>query len=266
MLTGSEVYFYELSSALAELKHDVTLFAPEVSDLFKKKCINSGVELVTNIDSSNFDVILMSHYPSVMSKLDSKTPIINIVHSEIYPLEVPYVSDRVTKYVGIRPTICDKLATEYKVPVEKIQLIPNPIDLDRFNTKGTEDHNYGLFVGSMGGLRIKAALHFAQFCKVNNLKSIYVGPENEQVPFFDEVQGPTNEVEKLFKNCTFSAGIIRGRTYYEAKLCGKKTVEYFVDGYGKIFDIQYEDEPSQLELMKLQDNFNKLNVAQRIIA
>jgi len=266
VLTGSEVYFLELSSALAELGHEVTVATTEISQDFVDRCKKNKVNLITvNQIQNNYDLIIMSHYPSVINFLKGNSPIINIVHSEIYPLEVPYISDRVIKYVGIRQTICEKLNHEYKIDRSKISLIRNPIDLNRFNTIDNNDEKYGLFVGTLGGLRIKPLIHFAMHCKVNGLKSIYIGAENEKVPFYDTVLGPCNDIEKYFKNCSISGGIIFGRSYFEARLCGKPTIEYMVNNQGMVTDILWEDEPNEIELIDLRMNFNKLEVAKRII-
>lgn len=266
VLTGSEVYFLELTSALSALGHDVTLAAPEISQYFFERCQKNNVKLIDiKKTKTDYDLIIISHYSSVMNYIKCDAPIINIIHSEIYPLEVPFISQKVKKYVGIRQPICDKLTNIYRLPQNKVDLVRNPIDLNKFNTERCTDGKNGLFVGTLGGLRIKALIHFSQFCKVNGLTSIYIGPENEQVPFFDKVYGPCENIEKYFKNCTVSGGIIHGRTYFEAKLCGKKTIEYFVNQMGTITDIQYEDETTQQELLTIQNEFDKLKVAERII-
>jgi glycosyltransferase involved in cell wall biosynthesis len=263
VLTGSEVYFLEIASALYDLGHEVDLFAPEIDFSFIRKYTGEKVNPIGKIES-NYDLIVMSHYPSVINFLPD-APIVNVIHSEIYPLEVPYISDRVVKYVGIRPTICEKLIGEYAVDATKVTLVRNPIDLNRFNSINTTNEKFGLFVGTLGGLRIKALIHFAMHCKVNGLKSIYIGAENEKVPFYDTVLGPCNDIEKYFKNCSISGGIIFGRSYFEARLCGKPTIEYMVNNQGMVTDILWGDEPNEIELIDLRMNFNKLEVAKRII-
>lgn len=267
VMTGSEVYFFELCSALVELGHKVTLAAPEISVFYKEKCHKAGFELVPIFElNDGYDLILMSHYKSFEQFIPKNTPIINIIHSEIYDLEQPYNSDQVIKYIGVRDTICQKLINEYHINPEKVQMIRNPIDLSKFNTHNCQDSKYGLFVGTMGGLRYKPAIHFAEFCKVNKLTSVYIGPENESLPFFDKVFPATESIEVYFKNCSVSGGIIQGRTYFEAKLCGKKTIEYYINRMGMLDYIEYEDEPSSVELKMLQDTFDRKRVAERIIS
>jgi hypothetical protein len=145
-------------------------------------------------------------------------------------------------------------------------MIRNPIDLNKFNTNGTTDEKFGLFVGTMGGVRFKAALHFSQFCKYNNLKSIYVSAEDQAVSFYDVCLPSCDHIEKYFKSCSVAGGVIQGRTYFEARLCGKPTVEYFIDIYGKIVNIDYEDAPNIEELNHLIKDFDKYNIAKSLIS
>jgi glycosyltransferase involved in cell wall biosynthesis len=268
LLTGSEVYFYELCSTLSLLGHHVTLAATEVSDYFLEK-VKGKFNLIDikNLTQSDFDLVLLSHYETTFDYIKRLMPnvkIVNIIHSEIYDSEKPLLSDNVVKYIGIRPPICEKIE-KFGIDKSKIQMIRNPIDLNRFNMIDASDENFGLFVGTMGGLRFKAALHFSEFCRANSLKSVYVSAEDQKLPFFDENHGPTENIERLFKACTWSGGIIHGRTFFEARLCGKKTIEYIVDGYGTITETQYEDSPTFSELTNLRNEFDKFKVAERII-
>lgn len=267
LLTGSEIYFHELCSTLTELGHDVTLASGEISEMFRKKSIESKYKLLylNNIPLEKYELIILSHFQTTYKYVETiAAPIINICHSEIYDTETPLISEKVIKYVGIRPTICEKIKS-FGINENKIELIRNPIDLKKFNTYNTTDGGFGLFVGTMGGLRFKAAKHFSEFCKVNNLESVYVSAENIKLPFYNINLGPQINIEKLFKSCTISGGIIRGRTYFEARLCGKKTIEYFLDSMGAITDVQYEDEPTHSELITLKDEFDRIMVAKRIL-
>lgn len=269
-LTGSEVYFYELCSALTLLSHSVTLAATEVSDHFIKYCSGYNFKIINldNLNEKDFDLIILSHAQETYKKIQflmPNTKIINICHSEIYESELPLISDQVIKYVGIRQPICDKMYS-CGIDREKIELIRNPINLNRFNTQNITDEKFGLFVGTMGGLRYKSALHFASFCKANNLQSIYISAENQELPFFDLNLRMVENVEQYFKKCSISGGIIHGRTYFEARLCGKPTIEYFINNMGAITNIDYEDAPDDKELKYLQNQFDKTEVAKKIIA
>lgn len=269
-LTGSEMYFYDLSDALSELGHQVTLASPEISELFINKVGNKfNLINIEDLKENDFDLIIMSHYESVypyVLNIMPNTKIVNIIHSEFYDSEKPLIRNQVVKYVGIRQSICDKIKNMFGVPENKIELIRNPIDLTRFNTENCKDEKFGLFVGTLGGLRMKPLQHFNQFCQVNNLKSVYISAEGHTLPFFNVNLPSTDNIEEYFKSCTFAGGIVQGRTYWEAKLCGKKTIEYYINLQGKLCDIKYEDEPTQDELMRLEQQFDRFNVANKIIS
>ena len=275
-LTGGEMYNLELGSALKTLNHTVTLAGEETNDFFKNLCLEKhllydNLKNINNIDY--YDYIIISNKEAVSKILNIsrllkyKGKLINICHSEIIePWDDPLLIDNVCKYVAIRPPVKDRLIKKFKIDENKIQMIRNPIDLTRFNTQGTSNEKFGLFVGTMGGVRYKASIHFAQFCHVNNLKSVYISDENQQIPFFNVSLPSCKDIEKYFKSCSISGGVIHGRTYFEARLCGKPTVEYFIDNTGSITNIDYEDAPNENELISLRNQFDRVEVAKRIIS
>jgi hypothetical protein len=271
-LTGGELYNYELGTALKELGHDVTLTAEETNIFFEQKCSEKNINYckINHINNLNkYDIIIVSNKEVVTKTLNFEkfsNNLINICHSEIIePWDDPLIISNVSKYVAIRPSIKNRLINKFCIPEHKIQVIRNPINLNRFNTDGTTDQKFGLFVGTMGGVRFKAAFHFAQFCKINNIKSIYISDEGQQIPFFDVYLPRCLEIEKYFKSCSISGGVLHGRTYFEARLCGKPTIEYFINSMGEITNIDYEDAPDEVEITQLQYQFNKINVAKKII-
>lgn len=271
-LTGGELYNLELGSALAKLGHTVTLCAEETNDFFGGLCVQNNLQYndIKNISNlEDYDYIIVSNKEVVTKTFNlasySKN-LINICHSEIMePWDDPLKLDNVKKYVAIRPTIKDRLINKFGINPRKIEMIRNPINLEKFNTEGTTDQQFGLFVGTMGGVRYKAALHFSEFCKINHLKSVYISDEKLQIPFFDISLGSCLDIEKYFKSCSISGGVIQGRTYFEARLCGKPTIEYYIDNMGMITNIDYEDAPTNDELLRLQKEFDKFEVAKRII-
>jgi hypothetical protein len=267
LLTGSELYFYELCDALSELGHTVVLASTETSSFFKEKCKKFHLENLFELNDLNYDLIILSHYLETFSYITDNIgniPIVNIVHSEIYPNEIPLVHPNVIKYVGVRQSICDKIKT-FDISNTKVEMIRNPIDLTKFNKDDVRDDEFGLFVGTMGGVRFKSALHFSQHCKFNNLKSVYISAENTSIPFFDICLPRCNDIEKYFKSCSVSGGVLYGRTYFEARLCGKPTIEYFIDDTGLLTNIDYEEAANDKELKSLREEFDKHEVAKKII-
>ena len=273
LLTGSELYAYTLLDAIQEkYEYSVTLAATEISPYFVEKCRAKNIECkhLSNIDLSDYDIMLLSHYKEVEKFIDINSfegVIVNICHSEIYPSELPMVSDRVNKYIAIRPSIKDKI-TQCGVRPDRVEVIYNPIDLSRFNTDNCSNQGYGLWMGTWGGLRQQAAQHFVSMCKSLNLKTKYVSAENFNPGIFDECGGATENPEELIRSADWVGGIIHGRSFYESRLMGKKTVEYIIDIVNncvKVVDIELLDEPTEPELEMYKDMVDKYKVAQRVL-
>jgi len=269
-LTGSELYFHELASTLAE-EHDVVVATHLISEWHRAKAKENNYQILhfSELNNLDFDLALISHANITLPYIDKaifNIKIINIIHSEVVAEEEPFQYDAaIYKYIAIRPTIANKL-TKQGINEHKIQMVSNPIDINRFNTQNCSEQNYGLYVGSFCPLREKSLMHFAAHCKYNNLKSLYISSENTQLPYFDECISFVENIEQYFKNCSISGGIINGRTYFEARLCGKKTIEYHVNVNGKVYNIQYEDAPDNIEIENLLLDFDKYNVARKIIS
>ena len=54
------------------------------------------------------------------------------MHSE-YPEETPIISPLIKHYIAIRPSIKDVLITRYDIDPNKIEIIYNGVDFNRFN-------------------------------------------------------------------------------------------------------------------------------------
>jgi len=274
--TGSEMYFSELAKALTKLGHDVTVTTKHCSNYFSKESQDFNYKIVNplsideNTANKKFDLVLISHANIMFKylsdfKFHRHTKYINIVHSEIYPDEHPIVEPFINKYIAIRKPIQDMLINDFNIPKSKTEIIYNPIDTNRFNTIDTTDENFGLFIGSLNELRLPSCLDFNVYCKERGLKSIYIGSGNNQAQGYDEKLEPVWDIENYIKKASICGGIIHGRTYWEAKLCGKETMEYIIDSSGKIIDRIYENKPDQIELDQVYSKVSSECVAQSMI-
>lgn len=264
-LTGSEIYFYELSETLCKLNHKVTLSANKISDYFKNKTYQFQMKYLNEIEDK-YDLIIISHscftFYENIQLYNEKTPIINIIHSEIYESEKPLMHKNVIKYVGVRETICNKFINLFP----KIECIYNPIDTSKFNLLQTCKKPFGLFVGTPDQPRYESMKHFCNYCKYNNLVSINISGDERQSNLFDICMNKVDNIEKYFKSCSISGGILKGRTYFEAKLCGKPLIEYYIDENFFIKNIEYEDPINCTEEYNILINkLNKFEVAKQII-
>jgi hypothetical protein len=249
-LTGSEIYFYELIKILKE-DFDISIYS-NIDYSFKEMTIFDDVtyyNLNDHCDSASYDLILLSHGNYIINNLKkyitdySNTPIMNIVHSEVLPMEAPLLDDSIDVYVGIRQSIIDHLIYKHNIPKNQVKLIHNPVDTKRFNHFNITKEGFGVFIGTMNHLRFDPFIDFINVCNRLNLNVKYIGDIDDDTKFnFTNVEfiKPIFGVENYIKKSNLIGGILQGRTYWESKLCMKDTLEYNVDEHGTIIDKKFE--------------------------
>lgn len=144
-LSGQPLYCYELCRELKRCGHDVTMMS-ELSVPIGQKPDNDGYKLVKNLRAedirciswdenrcSGYDLILASEPQSrIIFRSSKQTPVFNIVHSE-YECESP-IEDRpeIKAYICIRPSIAAHIMTQHDIPADKVKVIYNGVDRERF--------------------------------------------------------------------------------------------------------------------------------------
>jgi glycosyltransferase involved in cell wall biosynthesis len=294
--TGSEMYVYELARGLKKLNCDVTVVS-DVDGPLSKLAQQQGIKTLPFVLSPgfkmgdgkwgfntpqgfqpttpnvmyktsevNYDIIHTQHTPvtNQICQMYPNIPKISTIHSEVISLEDPVINDTIVKYICIRPEIQEHIINNFKIDKNSTEVIYNPIDTDRFNTKNIKDEGYVLFVGSIDYLREYAIKDLVDYSKsigkelwlVGENKANYLTSllENSHVKHFPS----TNKVEKFVKNCSETAGILLGRTTIEGWMCGKSGWIYDVDKYGKIINKERFDIPEDV------NRFNSLDVAKKI--
>jgi glycosyltransferase involved in cell wall biosynthesis len=182
----------------------------------------------------------------------------------VIDLEIPLVDDTIKKYICIRPEIQDHIVKNHNINEDKTNVIYNPIDTDRFNTKNTKDNGYVLFVGTIDYLRentIKDLVEYTksigkEFWLVGENKSNYLNDliKNDHVKHYNA----TSKVEEFVKNCSETSGILLGRTTIEGWMCGKSGWIYNVDSNGNIKNKEFFNVPTDI------NKFDYLEVAKKI--
>jgi hypothetical protein len=244
---GSEMYHYELARELDQSGHDVTLFTLrqiDWTDQVRLKLKHIRQLDTTNLDTTeNFDIIVASQPEVNLFVLEhfKETPIVSIIHSEIRS-EDPILNPRILHYIAIRKPILDMLINEYKIPANKVSLIYNPIDQNRFNsaeTKKLERHS-GIFVGEvLDPIRFNAVQHIVQQC-VKNDWDLYLMSESRfnfnhpNIKYVDKRWDTENFVQMM----NFTAGILLGRTTLEGWCCDVLGYMYIIDIHGAIHSIE----------------------------
>jgi glycosyltransferase involved in cell wall biosynthesis len=262
--TGSEIYFYELSTALRSAGHDVSIFSPFVDNPLQDRTTGITFPNKDEIKKETYDMVLFSHGQVTWEYLkDVKTnKLINIIHSEVIDLEEPVDDSRVSLYVGIRPSIVEFI--KRKIPTANIKLIYNPFDFTRFNAqtckkKKSIKDKVVLFPGSLDYLRYKPLKYLLDLSEKQNFKVLHVGRSDYSTvhPNFATIE-PTWNVERYYKQCDIVSGIFLGRTSIEGLLCNKKVLQFDVDNKGTIKKVYWHTEE---EL----DKFDKHNVVKQFL-
>ena len=294
--TGSEMYVYELARGLKKLNCDVTVLS-DIEGPLSKLANQQGIKtlpfsnqpgfklgdgkwgfntpegfkpsqpnMMYKTSEVNFDIVHVQHNPISQRLCDMypNIPKLSTIHSEVIELENPYIHESIKKYVCIRPEIKNHIVEYFNIDKLNTEVIYNPIDTSRFNTKDTKTYPYVLFVGTIDYLRENTIIDLVEYSKSINKELWLVGEnksnylpellENSHVKHF----GATNKVEPYFKNCSETAGILLGRTTIEGWLCGKPGWIYNVDSSGKIIDKKKHEVPSDI------NKFNSLEVAKKI--
>lgn len=245
-LGGSELYHYELARELAALGHDVTLFTLRQIDWMDQ--VRLKLQHVRQLDVTNLDIsekydIIVASQPQVnryMLEQFKDTPIISIIHSEIRS-EDPIIDSRISHYIAIRKPIADMLINDYKISSNKVSLIYNPIDQNRFNTEDASklERYSGIFVGEvLDPIRFKAVQHIVQEC-IENDWDLYIMSESRydfnhpNIKYVDKRWDTENMVQMMH----FTAGILLGRTTLEGWCCNVPGYMYIIDASGNILSI-----------------------------
>lgn len=299
--TGSELHVFELAKALTKNNCDVTIasnlglplsnmakqYSIKVCDIkqppsFKlgdgKWTLNtpqgqvpSQENTLYKISDERFDVIHSNHKPVTehLLRLFPDTPFITTIHSEVISLEEPVISDNIKKYVAIRPEIKEHLISKFRIPSEKIDVVYNPIDINKFriiNSTVKKPKPVCLFVGTIDYLRKNTIQDLINMTREEGHELWIVGKKNDT--YLDAMianephvkyHEATYNIEKYVQQCDYTAGILLGRTTIEGYLCGKKGWIYDVDEHGTIKSKQLHEIPADVE------KFSSNTVANTII-
>ena len=259
--TGSEIYFYELSTAFRDAGHTVSIFSPFVDNPLRDRTKDIHFPNKEEIKKETYDVVLFSHGKIIWEYLkDVKTSkLINIIHSEVIDLEEPVDDSKIDLYVGIRPSIVDFIKN--KIPTANVKLIYNPFDFTRFNPqkckkKKSIKDKVVLFPGSLDYLRYKPLRYLLDLSEKQNFKVMHVGRNDYSTvhPNFVSYE-PTWNIEKYYKQCDIVSGIFLGRTSIEGLLCNKKVLQFDVDNKGTIKRVYWhtEDDLEKFDKLKVVD-------------
>lgn len=295
-LTGSEISTMELAKELTKNNCEVTVVSnigPKFAAIAKqhgiktasineppgfklgdgKWSINRGGQtqlsqpgMLYQIGKVNYDVIHANHTPITqrLLQLYPRTPMLNIVRSEVIDLENPVVHDNIKQYVAIRPSIKDYIVDNFEVPESKVETIYNFFDKGRFTNKTLDkgtDKEVILFAGTMDYLRRESILDLINTSDSNKEEIWLLGKDtqgygSEFAETYDNVKyfPPTETIEDFYYKCDKTAGILLGRTTIEGFLCGKPGIVYQVDKTGVMLSKEVMEVPEDMSIFDNDKN------------
>jgi glycosyltransferase involved in cell wall biosynthesis len=294
--TGSELYVFELAKSLIKLNCSVTVLSQiggPVTDMAKKlgiKCVSfenapgfklgdgqwgmntpegfkpSTPNALYRVSDVDYDIIHFQHKPVAERILNMypELPKISAIHSEVISLEDPVVDPTIKKYIAIRPEIKEHMINNFDIPEEMIEVIYNPVDNKKFQSKIVSEENYVLFVGTIDYLRKETILDLIEYTREIGKELWLVGENNgnylENVLLEDHVKHfpSTWKIEDFILKSYETAGIQLGRTTIESWMCGKSSWIYKVDSNGFILSKEKFNPPTDIE------KYHTLKVAQQI--
>ena len=262
--TGSEIYFYELSTALRDAGHTVYIFSPIKGEPLTDRLQDVFFVDRHTINNVTYDLTIFSHGRVVwdyIKNIKTKT-YINICHSEVIELEHPFIDSKIDAYVGIRPSIVDFI--KGKISNKNVSLVYNPFDRSRFNPKNCKKlrsikDKVVLFPGSLDYLRYKPLKYLLDLSVKQNFKVMHVGRNDYSTihPNFSTFE-PTWNVEEYYRRCDIVSGIFLGRTSIEGLLSGKKVFQFDVDDKGNINKVYWHTEDDL-------EKFDKTTIANKLL-
>lgn len=267
--TGSEMYVFELAKNLMKMDCDVTVVSPNINGVLAVEARNIGIKVNTFESLPKdvvFDIIHTQHQPITLELIRRfpTTKKIATIHSEVLDAEYPIIHPSIVEYIAIRPNIVEMLVNKFKIPREKISLIYNPIDNEKFHPLDVDGENAILFVGTVDYLRRAALFDMVEHTKEREMNLWIIGKnhsdylqqllESSHVKYFE----PTPDVEQYIHRCKETAGILLGRTTIEGWMCGKPGWIYEIDHGGNILSKNFFDVPTDVE------KFHSTTVAKQI--
>ena len=235
-LSGSPIYNYTLAMELSK-SHSVTLFSDftdglhdEGGDIMKQNLLNAGVRLIDCKDyfdvSEEFDVAFFQQKVRPDFKVKKA---INIVHSE-YDCEEP-ISEGIDAYVAIRPSIKEHLNTSHNIENDRIHVIYNGVDMNKFNPKNRTKHegDYTKIVlpCTLDPLRERFLNYWIDRASEKERVFIY-GLDCCGVTLhtneYATIENATWDIQEKIKDADMVASILLGRVNLEARSMGIKSI------------------------------------------
>jgi hypothetical protein len=135
---GSELYVRDIATALLKRGHSPIAFSTVLGEV-ALELREATIPVIDSLDSLTTapDIIHGQHHVETMMALFHfpSTPAIYLCHGWLPWEEIPPRFPRILRYVAVDNTCRDRLAFENAIPEERINVLLNFVDLDRFRLR-----------------------------------------------------------------------------------------------------------------------------------
>lgn len=227
-LSGSPVYFYTTALEMVKQGHEVWLLTNWEHKIYndknrfklKEDLQKAGVKCISDL-SGTYDLIFVSQPRCEMylKNLNARK-IINIVHSE-YECENP-IFQKIDEYIAIRPSIKEHIKNKYNINKDRIHIIYNGIDRERFSPDKKGTGNKIVIPCTADMLRMKFLNYYIDRASKEHPVELYglnAGAILHKNEYFTHYP-PVFDIENKIKDAYYVAGILQGRINMEARSMG----------------------------------------------
>lgn len=225
-LSGSPLYHYTLAIELAKKGKTVKMYSQWKKNEMMDRLEEAGVEILRDQPVGHFDLAILSQESS--SKLletITADKILNVIHSE-YDCENPIISDMITEYIAIRPSIKEHLIEDHGIPEEKIRIVYNGVDFERFNPqkrkRSKKKFTKVVIPCTIDPLRREFLEYYIEKANKDFRVFIYGKDFGADIPLkkYVTISDEVFDIENKMADADIVAGILLGRVNLEARAMG----------------------------------------------
>lgn len=239
---GTEMYVRDLAIGLLKRGHLPIVFSMNLG-VVAKELITATVPVVDDLSKVQEPPELIHAQHSLESALAllafPGAPAIYTCHDWGWEHDFPPSVERIKRYVAVDVTVKDRLTEREQIPANKIALLQNAIDLQRFKPRTAlpeKPHRAIVFSNYMSPEQVSA---IRQACEPLNITVDSAGTK---------VWNPTSEPEKLLPH--YDLVFAKGRCAWESLAVGCSVICCDQQGMGPLVTLD------QLEFLK-QRNFGR---------
>ena len=136
--SGSAAYTRDVAIGLLRRGHHPIVYSTDLGDVAREIRM-ATVPVVDDLDTLTVrpDVIHGNHHPEIMTALlrFSGVPAVHTCHAWYYADAFPPRFPRIQRYIAVDATCRDRLLYEEGIPEERVRVVLNAVDLNRFRPR-----------------------------------------------------------------------------------------------------------------------------------